>query len=112
MGDPAWAGETRFATATDRVAHADELDAALSTWTRDRDKHELMDLLQGSGIAAGAVQNSRDLAEHDPQIEARGTFFELAHPVIGPALCVGFPAPVGTSHPAHGRSPPLPGEDN
>ncbi|HEY9565516.1 MAG TPA: CoA transferase [Nocardioides sp.] len=112
MGDPAWAGETRFATATDRVAHADELDAALSTWTRDRDKHELMDLLQGSGIAAGAVQNSRDLAEHDPQIEARGTFFELDHPVIGPALFEGFPGQFGTSQPDHWRSAPLLGEDN
>src|SRR3546814_12509039 len=99
MGDPAWAGETRFATATDRVAHADELDAALSTWTRDRAKHELMDLLPGSGIAAGAVQNSRELAEHDPQIDARGPFFEPAHPPHAPHLFDAFPAQF--RHPPH-----------
>ncbi|MEG9224715.1 CaiB/BaiF CoA transferase family protein [Aeromicrobium sp. Sec7.5] len=112
MGDPAWAGEPRFATAADRVAHHDELDVLLAGWTRDQGKHDLMEKLQRAGIAAGAVQNAQDLAEHDPQIAARGTFFELDHPVIGPALFEGFPGQLGTSRPDHWRSAPLLGEDN
>lgn len=112
MGDPAWASDPRFASSADRVAHQDELDAALSAWTSHQDKHDLMTLLQGAGIAAGAVQDSRDLAEHDPQIAERGTFFELDHPVIGPALFEGFPGQFGTSKPDHWRSAPLLGEDN
>lgn len=112
MGDPAWAGEPRFATAADRVAHHDELDVLLAGWTRDQDKHDLMEKLQRAGIAAGAVQNAQDLAEHDPQIAARGTFFELDHPVIGPALFEGFPGQLSTSRPDHWRSAPLLGEDN
>ncbi len=112
MGDPAWASDARFATADQRIVHQDELDAAMSGWTRDQDKHRLMGALQDAGIAAGAVQNSQDLAEHDPQIAARGTFFELDHPVIGPALFEGFPGQLGASKPDHWRSAPLLGEDN
>ena len=112
MGDPGWAGEPRFATAADRVAHHDELDVLLAGWTRDQDKHDLMEKLQRAGVAAGAVQNAQDLAEHDPQIAARGTFFELDHPVIGPALFEGFPGQLSTSRPDHWRSAPLLGEDN
>ncbi|RZL23187.1 MAG: CoA transferase [Rhodococcus sp. (in: high G+C Gram-positive bacteria)] len=112
MGDPSWAADARFATAVGRVTHQDELDQHVTAWTRDKDKHDLMTRLQGAGITAGAVQNSQDLAERDPQIAARGTFFELDHPVIGTALFEGFPGRLATSQPDHWRSAPLLGEDN
>lgn len=112
MDGPAWADDARFATAEGRVAHHDELDAHLARWTAERDKHETMHHLQAAGVTAAAVQNSRDLSEVDEQIAARGTFFELDHPVIGPALFEGFPGSFSASGPDHWRSAPLLGEDN
>lgn len=71
-----------------------------------------MTVLQAAGVQAGAVQNARDLTENDPQIAHRGTFFELDHPVIGPALFEGMPVKFSHTEPDHWRSAPLLGEDN
>ena len=51
----------------------------------------MTELLQAHGVPAGAVQNAEDLNERDPQIAHRGVFFEMDHPVIGPARFEGNP---------------------
>ncbi|GAA4681167.1 hypothetical protein GCM10023197_42060 [Gordonia humi] len=112
MGRPEWAIDDRFATMQARLENVDALDALLGEWTVAYDKHTLMHLLQKAGVTAGAVQNSRDLVETDPQIAARGTFFELDHPVIGPALFEGIPMRLSGSEQHNWRSAPLMGEDN
>lgn len=112
LGDPDWARDERFATQESRYAHQDELDEHLAAWTRQYPKHEVMRLLQSAGLSGAAVQNSEDLAERDPQIAARGTFFELDHPVIGPALFEGSPMAMSRTAPDVWRSAPLLGEDN
>ncbi|MBW8818174.1 MAG: CoA transferase, partial [Streptomyces sp.] len=112
MGDPEWAADPRFASQQDRFAHQDELDLLLSRWTRDRDKHSLMHLLQSHGVPAAAVQDARDLNEVDPQIAERGLFFELDHPVIGPARFEGTPIHFSAVEGDTWRSAPLLGEDN
>jgi crotonobetainyl-CoA:carnitine CoA-transferase CaiB-like acyl-CoA transferase len=112
MGSPAWATEPGLSTVDGRVARHDELDARLGAWTKNFAKHDLMHRLQAAGVPAGAVQNSRDLVEADPQIAARGTFFELDHPVIGPALFEGSPMRFSRIEQDNWRSAPLLGEDN
>lgn len=112
LGDPAWANDPRFATRCDRFSHQDDLDAHVADWTRTRDCHDIMRLLQAAGVAAAAVQNAQDLTDNDPQIAARGTFFELDHPVIGPALFEGSPMTMSRTEPDVWRSAPLLGEDN
>ncbi len=112
IGAPAWTADPRFATQADRFAHQDELDAHVATWTREQDLHEAMAVLQAACVAAAAVQNPQDLAERDPQIAHRGTFFELDHPVIGPALFEGSPMRLSRSDADVWRSAPLLGEDN
>lgn len=112
LGDPAWAADERFATVEGRQRHQDELDPHLSAWTATRDKHETMALLQAAGVRAAAVQDARDLAETDPQIAHRGTFFRLDHPVIGEALFEGDAFVTDGFGPDHWRSGPLIGEDN
>jgi crotonobetainyl-CoA:carnitine CoA-transferase CaiB-like acyl-CoA transferase len=112
MGSPAWALDPALATTAGRVARQDELDDRVGAWTKNFDRHDLMHRLQAAGVPAGAVQNSRDLAEDDPQIAARGTFFELDHPVIGPALFEGQPMRMSGAEPDNWRSAPLLGEDN
>jgi crotonobetainyl-CoA:carnitine CoA-transferase CaiB-like acyl-CoA transferase len=112
LGAPDWANDPMFVSQDSRYAHQDELDAHISTWTSSRDKHEVMTLLQGHGVRAAAVQTAEDLNEHDPQIAERGTFFEMDHPVIGPARFEGVPMTMSVTEPDNWRSAPLVGEDN
>lgn len=112
LGSPAWASDPAFATQPARFAHQDELDRHISDWTRNRDRHDVMHQLQAVGVRAGAVQNAQDLDETDPQIAEHGTFFELDHPVIGPALFEGMPFRMAEGAADNWRSAPLLGEDN
>ena len=112
MGSPAWAMDPDFVAQPDRFAHQDELDRHVADWTRTRDRHDVMQQLQAVGVRAGAVQDARDLSESDPQIAAHGTFFELDHPVIGPAMFEGMPFRTSGLETDNWRSAPLLGEDN
>jgi len=112
MGSPAWAVDPRFATQDQRYRHQDELDAHIADWTRTRDRHEVMHLLQAAGVRAAAVQDAEDTSEHDPQIAHRGLFFELDHPVIGEAKFEGVPFSIAGFGADNWRSAPLLGEDN
>ena len=112
MGDPEWGADERFRTQQQRFAHQDALDELVGAWTRTRDKHAVMHALQEQGVPAGAVQDARDLNEGDPQIAERGLFFELDHPVIGPARFEGTPIRFSDVTPDTWRSAPLLGEDN
>ena len=112
VGHPGWADDPRFETVEGRVAHQDELDGRLAEWTRGRDRFEVMKLLQGAGVRAGAVQNAQDINETDPQVAARDVFFEMDHPVIGDARFEGVPIRFSAMTPDNWRSGPLLGEDN
>ncbi|MET1003648.1 MAG: CoA transferase [Acidimicrobiia bacterium] len=112
LGRPEWARDTRFATQDSRFAHQDALDVHVAAWTRDRDRYAVMELLQQSGVPAGVVQNAEDLNERDPQVAHRGVFFELDHPVIGPAKFEGTPVQLSDTTADNWRSAPLLGEDN
>ncbi len=91
LGDPAWARDPRFTTPAGRLAHQDEIDAAIAAWTAARDPHETMRALQGAGVEAGAVQSQADLLE-DPQLAHRGHWQEVEHVHLGavPAERAGF----------------------
>jgi crotonobetainyl-CoA:carnitine CoA-transferase CaiB-like acyl-CoA transferase len=112
LGEPEWTKRPVFATLASRVEHADELDAMLSNWTRNHTKYEAMEILQRAGIPAGAVQDAEDVNERDPQMAARGIFFEMDHPVIGAARFEGVPIRASDFEPDNWRSGPLLGEDN
>ena len=112
IGRPQWALDERFTSQRSRWEHQDALDAAIAGWTRQRDRHEVTKLLQDAGVRAGAVQNAEDLNETDPQLEHRGVFFEMDHPVIGEARFEGVPVRFAGMSPDNWRSGPLLGEDN
>ena len=91
MGQPALAGDARFATAAGRRAHRDEVNAAVAAWTLAQDKTRLTEILQGSGIAAGPVLNSRELLL-DPHLTHRGFYERVDHPEpIGMRRIIGRP---------------------
>ncbi len=74
--------DARYATLSGRLAHHDEMDAVISAWTRERDMLEAEATLQAHGVAASAVQHSRDLYK-DAQLLHRGHFVELPHEIHG-----------------------------
>lgn len=111
MGKPEWALTPEMSTLEGRLARQDELDRRIGEWTREREPHALMRDLQADGVRAGVVQNAQDLNEFDPQLAERGIFFELDHPVIGPARFEGSPMIFSGMKQVNWRSGPLLGED-
>lgn len=77
-----WADDPRFATPEARLGHMAELDDEIARWTV---RHEVADLevtLQARGVPVHRVSLSADLFA-DPQLERRGHFVVLDHPVVG-----------------------------
>ena len=75
--------QERYSTLQGRKSDEDELDRIIGEWTRGWDARELMEALQGAGVPAGMVNDSRDLFE-DVQLTHREHFKYLDHPEIGP----------------------------
>ncbi|MGI9051485.1 MAG: CoA transferase [Ilumatobacteraceae bacterium] len=91
------AADHRLASVGGRAMHAAAIDAAISAWTAPRPAPAVAERLQGAGIAAGAVQDGRDLVEHDPQLRALGFYQVLDHPAAGPFIHEGDPIHLSTT---------------
>jgi crotonobetainyl-CoA:carnitine CoA-transferase CaiB-like acyl-CoA transferase len=116
MGSPAWAMDSRFASATGRKQHEDELEQKLTAFTAGCERYDLMNRLQARGIPAGVVQKAPDRFDRDPQLKARGYYVDLPHSDIGTWPVEGFPAklsrsPADVGGPTYRAAPKL-GEDN
>jgi crotonobetainyl-CoA:carnitine CoA-transferase CaiB-like acyl-CoA transferase len=68
---PELAGDTRFLTNPDRVAHRIELVELLEERTSERESAELLDALVAAGVPASPVQDVGEAARH-PQTETLG----------------------------------------
>lgn len=90
MEQPQLAEDPRFRTAHDRKAHEDELEQLLTAWTVQRDRWEITRRLQAAGVAAFPSMSSKDLTE-DAQLNGRGFFARLPHPVVGTQTHTGIP---------------------
>jgi benzylsuccinate CoA-transferase BbsF subunit len=110
LRNPPWAEEKRFATLSSRLENKGALDGLIGEWTQKRAAEEAMALLQKQGVAAGVVQNARDLAQ-DPQLKERGFFVELDHPEMGKTISDASPVRLSDSPPRY-RPAPLLGQDN
>ncbi|MDP6798367.1 MAG: CoA transferase [SAR202 cluster bacterium] len=83
MGSPELAHDERFSTIDSRQANSETLDEIIGHWTSGYEAHEVMRVLQGAGVPAGAVQNQSDLWD-DPQLKHRDFFQWLDHTECGP----------------------------
>lgn len=90
IGNPSWTRDARFQTMSARVRHRDALDAHVAQWTRQRDPHDIMGLLQSWGVAAGAVQDGRDLS-HDEHLRQRDVLVPVEHPEMSTLTYPGIP---------------------
>jgi benzylsuccinate CoA-transferase BbsF subunit len=70
-------------TTPQRLNRREELDAALSAWTAQRDQFDLQQELQSVAVPAHAVQNSPE-CHNDPQLLSLGHFVTTNHGELGP----------------------------
>jgi crotonobetainyl-CoA:carnitine CoA-transferase CaiB-like acyl-CoA transferase len=82
LGSPDWAADTALATAEGRRQRHDTLDERIESWTSSRCARDIEIALQRAGVPAAAVLNYRQL-RRDPQLNARGMFQEITHPLFG-----------------------------
>jgi len=111
LGDPSWSEDSRFATSARRLENADELDGWVERWTIQHTAEEVMNRLQAAGIAAGVVQDARDLV-NDPQLRSRGFFVELGHPELGKTVSDAVPIRLSRTQARYRRAAPTAGQDN
>jgi crotonobetainyl-CoA:carnitine CoA-transferase CaiB-like acyl-CoA transferase len=118
MGRPELAADPRFADVVSRYRYQDELDEAISAWTKGRTPQEAALALQEAGlpdrqagVAASPVRSVAELME-DAHLRERGFFETTAHPEAGVRETDGVPWRLSLT-PAHVRlSAPCFGEHN
>ena len=111
IGNPVWTGDTRWATPAGRRQHADEIDQLVTTWTVERTAAQAMLRLQQHDVAAGVVQNARDLAD-DPQLKERGFYIHLDHPEFGLTTADANPIKLSSSPAQYTTAAPIIGHDD
>ena len=85
IGRPELASEPRFATNSDRCAHRDELDAAITDWTRRYPAQEAQKILEDADVPCSRLYDVADIAG-DPHLRARRSVLEINDPLIGRTL--------------------------
>ncbi len=110
-GHPEWLSDARFIDLEQRVLHHQELNALVEAWTINFTPHQVMQLLQREGVAAGAVQTAEDLYR-DPHLRERGFAQEIYHPVAGWITQVGPTVWLSQKPNSLGYESHEPGQDN
>jgi len=111
IGQPALAGDPRFATVAARHEHADALDTLLAAWTAARPAEETAAALRAAGIAAATVLTGAELAA-DPQLRHRGLLVPVNHPQYPNALVEGSRLRLSRTPARRPTDAPLLGADN
>ena len=111
MGQPELADDARYATSRDRIEHADELEALLTSWISERDFDEVEALLVEGNVPAGGIYRAQDIAA-DPHYRARESLIEVDDPQHGPVPMPGvIPKMLGSPGAVRSTGPRL-GEHN
>jgi crotonobetainyl-CoA:carnitine CoA-transferase CaiB-like acyl-CoA transferase len=85
-----WLEKDEFSNLAKRIENRAYLDGLIEEWTRQRTPEEVVDIIQGTGVPAGIVQNAEDLVE-DPHLCSRKFFLPMAHPILGEFLADSSP---------------------
>ena len=112
MGRPALLDDARFASADHRQLAHDDFDTVVADWTRTRTAAEIIDALSARRVPAEQVLTP-DRMYDMPQLDARGYYEEVEHPVTGPHRYPGWPLRMTPGPSRHHRfAPPTLGQHN
>jgi crotonobetainyl-CoA:carnitine CoA-transferase CaiB-like acyl-CoA transferase len=110
LGQPAWAAAPMLRSAATRREKHDLIDAHLSAWCRGRSSDEIVEVLWNAGVPVAKVMQPHQQAEL-PQLQFRGFFEAVEHPVAGIARHSTLPMRFSRGpHRFHLRHAPLLGE--
>jgi len=99
-------GDPKFSTPAARAQNREEVDAIVSAWTSQHDKTTAMQLVGSATIPAGAVLDTRELAD-DPNFVERGIRQHMTHPTWGDYVMSGWPVRFGGAPPPVQTAPLL-----
>ena len=104
MDRPDLASDPRYSTLYGRTEHLNQLEQAVEEWTSGQEADTVMDKLQAVGIPSAPVSNAAQVLEN-PQLNARGFFDDVIHPLTGTYRHTGTPwrlthSPRKPRHPA------------
>lgn len=111
MGDPEWGAEERFSTVQLRQENWPELEPLLIEWTLQHAKEDIYRRAQEAHVPAFPVNTAADLFR-SRQLQSRGFFREMDHPVVGRLPYAGFPYALSNAHLAASGPAPTLGQHN
>ena len=82
--------DPRLETGDMRYEHRDIVDEAITAWTSQRPKQEVMETIAAEKVPCGAVFNTLELL-NDPDLHERGIMHTINHPVRGDVTVSGWP---------------------
>jgi crotonobetainyl-CoA:carnitine CoA-transferase CaiB-like acyl-CoA transferase len=85
VGHPEMTREPWFATAAQRVEHADELDAVVGAWIGAHDAADVISQFNAANAAASPILDTAEVLQ-DPQYVARESVATVDDPELGPVL--------------------------
>ena len=107
-----WAAAPRFASLAARIAHEDELDAAIGAWTAERDRFEVAARLREAGLPAAAVTLPEERIDHDANTADWGLWPTVRHREMGELRVDGLPVHFSATDWSIERGAPCLGEHN
>jgi crotonobetainyl-CoA:carnitine CoA-transferase CaiB-like acyl-CoA transferase len=111
MGRGELAKNESFATLSDRLMNRGALDLIIGCWSKGLTANDVEALLQGNGIPAAAVKDSKGVCQ-DEQLASRGYLVEIEHPVCGRAVVEGSRFILSRTPAVTPRPAPTIGADN
>jgi len=82
--------DPRMVDGPTRAKNQTAVDAAITEWTSQRSKREVMEIIAGAGVPCGAVLTTLELI-NDPDLHARGMMQTIDHPLRGPVTVASWP---------------------
>jgi len=90
IGKPNLVQDDKYSTSNSRWKNQDSLDKLIEAWTIDKDRYDVMTILQNAGVAAGAVTIAAQL-HSEPQLKDRGFYQQVHRDIIGTQLYRSWP---------------------
>lgn len=106
MGREDLIGDKRYDTPAARTQRRAEVDAIVTAWTQQHDKHEAARLVSGASIPAGPVLDTRELSD-DKTLRDRRIRQTMQHPSAGDYVMSGWPVRFSGETPAVTAAPLL-----
>jgi crotonobetainyl-CoA:carnitine CoA-transferase CaiB-like acyl-CoA transferase len=88
IGRPSWTADPRFASAADRMERHDEIDEAISAWTKQLPKEDVEQRVRAAGIGAARVRRIDDAVD---SADASVVFANMIEPRVGSMLTTRLP---------------------